>query len=148
MKIRTCILAGALALACLAAPAKADWLGNVFGARSARFAAARSRPPLLVVASRYIGARNFTGVSRWCAAAMRHWLHRAGYRALASNRAMDYARYGRPATRLSPGAILVWRHHVGVYAGNGLTISGNGRGHRVHLGRHSLRGLIAMRAPA
>ena len=101
---------------------------------------------LLSTALQDQGRGNFTGVGRWCAAAMNKWLLRSGHRPLGSNRARDFARYGRP-THLHPGAILVWAHHTGVYAGGGLTLSGNGKGHRVHLGKHSLRGLIAMRDP-
>jgi hypothetical protein len=114
---------------------------------STSWRATYSPAPLISVASRDIGRGNFTGLrGPWCAAALNHWLARSGHRPLGSNRARDFASYGRPS-KLQPGAILVWKSHVGVYAGNGLTLSGNGRGHRVHLGRHSLRGIIAIRKP-
>ena len=169
-------LAGALALAFMVSPASAapapdNPLAALFRAltgqqvailhppgrvgyyvthpRGARFWCMTSaeHPPLVSVASRYVGSRNWTGVRRWCAAGLRTFLTRAGYPALQSNRAVDYARYGR-SSAIVPGAILVWRHHVGVYAGDGATISANGRGGRVHIGPRSLRGLIAVRAPA
>ena len=113
--------------------------------------ASYSGAPLVSVAIHDVGRRNWTGVSRWCVAGMKTWLRRLGYRAPASNRAIDVARYGRRSA-LVPGAIIVRRHHVSVYAGRdssgrSIEISANGRGHRVHIGRRSLRGVVAVRAP-
>jgi len=101
---------------------------------------------LLGVASNYIGYGNFTNQrGPWCAAAMRKWVALAGGTPVQSDRAIDWRYFGH-ASELKPGAVLVWRHHTGIYAGNGMTLSGNGRGRRVHLGHHSLAGLVAIRS--
>lgn len=129
MKLRTFALASALALAPLS-PARAD--------------------PLVDVAQRYLGARNFTGLrAPWCTAALRIWLARAGYRAPRSNRAVDFAQYGRPA-RPQVRAIAVMRHHVGIVIGfsrhGPILLSGNHR-HRVGVGVYPARRIIAYRVP-
>lgn len=142
---RLAIIAGAMALALVSTPARADFLDDLFGGSSAWMA--RAHGNLAAIAARYSGRGNFTGYhGPWCAVALSHWVEEATGRNPHILRARDFARFGRRSP-IIPGAILVWPHHTGIYAGNGLTISGNGRGHRVHLGRHSLRGLIAVRAP-
>ena len=117
-------------------------------------ARAEGRPlelhPLLQVASRYEGRRNFTGLNAaWCAAALGRWLQEAGYSRLASYRAADYARYGRPA-QPHVGAVAVLSHHVGVVAGfergKIVLLSGNHR-RRVGYGTYAFRRIIAFRDP-
>jgi hypothetical protein len=109
-----------------------------------------SRPPVLAIAERYLGARNFTGFREaWCADALNVWLRKSGHRPQRSHRAVDFARYGRPtAPRI--GAIAVMRHHVGIVAGFArggvILLSGNHR-RRVGLGVYSLRRFIAFREP-
>jgi len=67
------------------------------------------------------------------------------------NRAIMWARWGRPAGGPHVGAIVVWRHHVGRIVGpcNGsvcLIQSGND-GHAVRTRERSVAGAIAFRVP-
>lgn len=108
---------------------------------------ATARGGLASIAARYVGQGNFTGFrGPWCAVAMSQWLGEATGRNPHIFRARDFARFGRRSP-LVPGALIVRPHHVSVYAGDGYEISGNGRGHRVHMGKRSLRDVIAVRAP-
>lgn len=106
--------------------------------------------PLVAVARRYVGSRNFTGVrAAWCAAALRNWLAGAGYSAPRSNRAIDFARYGRP-TSPRVGAIMVARHHVGIVVGmsaRGPVILSGNWGRRVGIGTFAGRRVLSYREP-
>lgn len=106
--------------------------------------------PLVAVAKRYVGSRNFTGVrAAWCAAALRNWLAGAGYSAPRSNRAIDFAHYGRPSPP-RVGAIMVARHHVGVVVGlsaRGPVILSGNWSRRVGIGTYAARRVIAYREP-
>lgn len=134
-----------LALVLAASPARAsDWLGDLFGADGWT---ARARGNLATIAARYVGKPNFTGFrGPWCAVATSQWLEEATGRNPRIFRARDFARFGH-SSKPVPGAIVVWPHHVAILGENGAVISGNGRGHRVTMGRRSLRGVIAVRAP-
>lgn len=87
----------------------------------------------------------------WCGCWLKHALSAAlsaADRALNLNRAIEWARVGRPA---SPhvGAVVVWRHHVGTITGrdgNGewVVTSGND-GHRVRTRARSIAGAVAIR---
>ena len=170
----TYALAGALALACFATPARAESALEFAAAEASRSHAAQIitpvRPParhrrfalsimiaetresrLLEVAERYIGSHRFTPFRRpWCADAIGAWLHQAGYSSTGDGRAISYAHYGR-ATTPHIGAIAVMPHHVGVVVGfskdrGPILVSGNHR-HRVGVGVYSAHRIIAYREP-
>jgi hypothetical protein len=113
-----------------------------------RFSLNRDTP--IAIARRYLGG-NPTGWARaWCGAFMRLVMRAAGYPDLPSgNLAAAWRRYGRPNAP-QPGAIVVWRHHVGLItalhgAGFATVISGND-GHRVRERPRSIAGAIAFRS--
>jgi len=89
--------------------------------------------------------------SKWCACYMDQVLEKAGYKPLGSNRAKDFAAYGKKTRPMSVGSIMVMRHHVGVVAGkcpDGRVqlISGN-YSKKVGVGCYSPSKAIAWRAP-
>lgn len=104
-----------------------------------RFAASPGRPlqpnPLLMVASRYVGAGR---VSRqrgpWCRDFINTVARKAGYHlANSSRRAIDALRLGHRVASPRPGDLVVMRHHVTIFAGYGgrglIGLGGNqGRG--------------------
>jgi hypothetical protein len=85
-------------------------------------------------------------VGPWCGCWLRHYL---GIADRAYNLARNWAGLGQ-RTSAHSGAIVVWRHHVGVLRsepdsrGRALVLSGND-GHRVRERVRSLRGAIAFR---
>lgn len=142
MKLRTfsCTAAIACALFALAIPAaKADCDNN--GRRVVtENAAARHH--------RAIG--RITGDPRpraWCGWWMRRYL---GVSDRAGNRARWWAGFGTNAHGPAIGALVVWRHHVGIITGRGgagwIVKSGND-GNAVRERERSLRGAIAFRWP-
>jgi hypothetical protein len=147
MKLKSLALSGAMALALVSQASAASRFAHRF---SHRYASQAIASPLLQAAQPYLGLGNFTGLrAPWCAAALRIWLARAGYHAPRSNRAIDFARYGR-AARPFVGAVAVLRHHVGIVIGfsrrGPILLSGN-HNHRVGVGAYSARRVIAYRAP-
>jgi hypothetical protein len=83
----------------------------------------------------------------WCGWWLRHHL---GVADRAGNRAAWWARYGTNAHGPAVGAIVVWRHHVGVITGqtsSGYVVLSGNDGHRVRERERSLRGAIAFRWP-
>lgn len=78
---------------------------------------------------------------------MRQWL---GVADRGGNLARWWARYGSNAHGPAVGAIVVWRHHVGLITGRGsdgwVVKSGND-GRAVRERERSLRGVIAYRWP-
>ncbi|CAN2532519.1 hypothetical+protein [Methylocapsa aurea] len=172
MIYRRLAFAGALvcALALVSPPAVADPLGDFFAALFAPQREARLHPPsvgwrrtraapvlldgaatpLIAVAQRYVGSRNFTGLhAPWCMASLRVWLARAGYEAPRSNRAIDGLRIGI-ASAPRVGAVAVMPHHIGVVVAftrrGPLILSGN-HGGRVGYGVYSPRRILAYRLP-
>lgn len=112
----------------------------------------RTPTQLIAVAKRYLGSRNFTRLrGPWCAAALRAWLARSGHSTRGTdNRAISFARYGRPAGGPRIGSIAVMRHHVGIVIGHSrrgpVLLSGN-HGHRVGVGVYSRYRILAYREP-
>jgi uncharacterized protein (TIGR02594 family) len=90
--------------------------------------------PLLMVASRYLGAGR---VSRqrgpWCRDFINTVARRAGYHlANSSRRAIDALRLGHRVASPRPGDLVVMRHHVTIFAGfggRGLIGLGGNQGH-------------------
>lgn len=73
---------------------------------------------LISIMQKDIGDRRPGGCpSKWCACYMNLTLKKAGHKTIPSNRARDFAQYGRKATPMSKGSIMVMRQHVGVVAG-------------------------------
>lgn len=146
MTNRNRIVAGALALAFFATPAKAGFLSDLLGARAPHMRAYRPAP-LLAVASHYLGARNFTGVGKWCRAAINVWARRAGIRLVNnSNRAIDALRLGPHVSNPRPGDLVVMRRHVTIFAGKsgGQIIGLGGNQHkRVQYSRYSPSRVLA-----
>lgn len=151
----------ALPLLCAALPAKADPFSEFFnpdvGRQYARLHPERGfhhrrvwasgSANLLHVAQRYMGSRNFTGVGRWCRAAINHWAALAG-KPLAnrSNRAIDALALGPHVREPRPGDLAVMRHHVTVFAGwsGGRLIGlGGNQSHRVKYSAFSPRQVLA-----
>ena len=83
----------------------------------------------------------------WCGWWMRHHL---GVADTAGNLARWWAHYGSPSHGPAVGALVVWRHHVGLITGRTaqgwVVISGNDN-HAVRERERSLRGAIAFRWP-
>lgn len=94
---------------------------------------------------RYVGGRP----AQWCGWFMRQVFGEADR---AFNRAIAWARWGRASQGLQVGAVVVWRHHVGLIAGGPdqrgrwLVRSGNDA-HAVRVRYLSLRGAVAFRLP-
>lgn len=85
--------------------------------------------------------------SKWCGWWMRRQLNVADR---AGNRAIWWARYGTNAHRPAVGAIVVWRHHVGIITGktaSGWVVKSGNDGHAVRERERSLRGAVAFRWP-
>lgn len=83
----------------------------------------------------------------WCGWWMRHHLGVADRR---YNRAAAWAHYGSPAHGPHVGAIVVWRHHVGILTAKtprGWRVKSGNDGHRVRDRVRSLKGAIAFRLP-
>lgn len=83
----------------------------------------------------------------WCGYWMRHHL---GVADRAGNRARWWARYGSPAHGPAVGAIVVWRHHVGIITGRtaeGWWVKSGNDGHRVRERVRSVKRAIAFRWP-
>lgn len=62
--------------------------------------------------------------------------------------ARNWARVGRP-THARPGAIVVWRHHVGrviAVSGSRILVHSGNDGHRVRTRWRTTRGVIAFRS--
>lgn len=87
---------------------------------------------------------------RWCGWFMQHELGITSKgTGLNLNRAIEWARVGSPTTA-SVGAVVVWRHHVGVIVGKGengrwIVKSGND-GNRVRTRERSLHSAVAFRS--
>lgn len=84
--------------------------------------------------------------SAWCGCYLAHQLGMAHRKDLWSARA--WVRVGRP-TRPRIGAVVVWRHHVGVIVGKkreGWVIKSGNDGNRVRIRVRSIRAAIAFRA--
>ena len=147
----------ALALICLALPARAQSVGE-YWTHEAGPKSSHARKPmqltsgnLLDEARRYIGARRsptgFRGA--WCGDFMGFVARRVGASTPRDYRlARSWARAGH-ATSPHVGAVAVMRHHVGVIAAVSgrrvLLVSGN-HGHRVAMGWYSLNRMIAIRS--
>lgn len=84
----------------------------------------------------------------WCGWWLRQQLsvsNRAG------NLARWWASWGTPAHGPAVGAIVVWRHHVGIITGrteSGWIVKSGNDGHAVRERERSLRGVIAYRWPS
>jgi hypothetical protein len=136
-------LSGALALALVSTPARADFLGDLFGGSWLALA----RGNLASVARRFVGRGNFTGFrGPWCGAAISSWVAIYAGRNPHILRARDWARYGRPS-RLVAGAIVVQPHHVYVSTGGTCGVGGNEHGRVAYRCGRSMRSVIAVRAP-
>jgi hypothetical protein len=64
--------------------------------------------------------------------------------------AANWARVGRPAHGPAVGAVVVWRHHVGIITGrsaHGWIVKSGNDGHRVRERPRSVAGAIAFRWP-
>jgi uncharacterized protein (TIGR02594 family) len=93
---------------------------------------------LISEARRYIGTNPTGRASLWCGHFMNLVLKRTGHKVPASNRALDFAGYGRSVSGPQVGAIAVMYRgkdggHVGVVTGtdaqgNVLVVSGNHNG--------------------
>jgi hypothetical protein len=84
----------------------------------------------------------------WCGWWMRRHL---GVANPAGNLARWWAGFGRPAHGPAVGAIVVWRHHVGIItarAERGWVVKSGNDGHRVRERPRSVAGAIAFRWPA
>jgi uncharacterized protein (TIGR02594 family) len=133
MTIRAAIAAIALALPVVAAaPAQAT--------------------PLIKLMEKDLGQRRPKGCpSKWCACYMDQILARAGFSSRGSNRARDFASYGKNTKTAKVGSIMVMRNHVGVVMGkcsNGQVkiISGN-YSKKVAVGCYPASKAIAWRDP-
>lgn len=132
-----------LALVLSSSPARADWLGDLFGADGWT---ARARGNLATIAARFVGKPNFTQFrGKWCGAAVSAWTALYIGRNPHILRARDWAHFGRPA-RISPGAIVVMPHHVFVSTGGTCGVGGNEHGRVMHKCGRSMRGVIAIRS--
>lgn len=105
--------------------------------------------PLVRVALRHLGSRNFTGRrGPWCGFAMNAFAREAGLPSVGSGRAIDWRNYGRPS-RPHTGAIAVFRHHVGVVTGvigNKIQLISGNHGGRVGIGLYSMSQVVAFRS--
>lgn len=122
-----------------------DILGALFHQR--RPEAPASSRSILAVARRDVGRRNWTGISRWCGAAMSDWATAATGRRYRIFRAIDWSRVGRPTTA-HVGAVAVLRHHVGVVAevtANGVVLLSGNHQKRVGYGVYPTSSVIAYR---
>jgi hypothetical protein len=104
---------------------------------------------LLSVAKGYLGHRRFAGMPRaWCAASPRKFLREGGYSVTGTdNRAISFARYGRP-TSPHVGAVAVLRHHVGIVAGftrSGVVLLSGNHGRGAAYGLYAARKIVAFR---
>ena len=84
----------------------------------------------------------------WCGWWLRHEL---GVSDRAGNLARWWARYGSNARGPAVGAIVVWRHHVGIITvrtETGWIVRSGNDGHAVRERERSLRGAIAFRLPS
>jgi uncharacterized protein (TIGR02594 family) len=108
---------------------------------------------LIVLMEKDLGDRRPKGCpSKWCACYMNTILEKAGFTSSGSNRARDFAAYGKKAKPTAIGSIMVMRHHVGVVAGQCpdgriKLISGN-HSRKVAIGCYSAKKAIAWRVPA
>lgn len=99
-----------------------------------------------------LGARRPKGCpSKWCACYMDQILAKAGFAVRGSNRARDFAKYGKKAKPTQVGSIMVMRNHVGVVMGDCgkgkvQIISGN-YSKKVAVGCYNINKAIAWRAP-
>jgi uncharacterized protein (TIGR02594 family) len=74
--------------------------------------------PLIQIMQGDLGQSRPSGCpSRWCACYLDKILTEAGLQPRGSNRARDFATYGKPAKPAQFGAIMVMRNHVGVVTG-------------------------------
>jgi uncharacterized protein (TIGR02594 family) len=74
--------------------------------------------PLIQIMQGDLGQSRPSGCpSRWCACYLDKILAEAGLQPRGSNRARDFATYGKPAKPAQFGAIMVMRNHVGVVTG-------------------------------
>lgn len=83
----------------------------------------------------------------WCGWWMRQHL---GVSDRAGNLARWWARFGTNAHGPAVGALVVWRHHVGIITGrapSGWIVKSGNDGHAVRERERSLRGAIAFRWP-
>jgi uncharacterized protein (TIGR02594 family) len=83
--------------------------------------------PVILGWAKELGIQGYTNDGTpWCALAVSHWVHQAGYQpAKKPLWALDYATWGNPADKPSLGDILVFKRktatgvagHVGLYVG-------------------------------
>lgn len=138
------LLAGAMALALVSTPARADFLDDLFGGSSAWMA--RAHGNLASIAARYSGRGNFTGARvPWCALFVSKVIENKTGRNPHIMRAIDFAHFGKPSV-LAPGAIIVKRHHVYIHTGGSCGIGGNEKNRVLHRCGRSMRGVIAIRS--
>lgn len=110
-----------LALVLAATPARADWLGDLFGAAGSW--AATTRGNLATIAARYVGRGNVTGFKGpWCRNFVNYVADEAGVPlANRSNLAIDALRLGPHVREPAIGDIAVLRrrggYHVTFFAG-------------------------------
>lgn len=94
--------------------------------------------------SRVLGSRPAGCPSRWCGC----WLGlHVGMTDKALWRAINWARVGRPA-KAQPGAIVVWRNHVGKVTavdGNRIKVLSGNDGKRVRERWRTMAGVVAFR---
>lgn len=83
----------------------------------------------------------------WCGWWLRQYL---GVKDRAGNLARWWAHFGTAAHGPAVGAVVVWRHHVGIITGRtgeGWIVKSGNDGHAVRERERSLRGVIAYRWP-
>lgn len=143
MKLRTfsCAVAMACAFLALAVPtAKADCDNN-----------GRCVETHVATARHHHSVQRVTGDPRpraWCGWWMRQHL---GVSDRSGNLARWWARFGSNAHGPAIGALVVWRHHVGIITGrssSGWIVKSGNDGHAVRERERSLRGAIAFRWPS
>jgi len=103
---------------------------------------------MLDEARRYVGSGKVTRApGPWCRDFVNLVARRAGYH-LANNsrRAIDATKLGQHVSTPHPGDLVVYRHHVAIFAGvtNGrLNLLGGNQGKRVKYSAFSTRGVVA-----
>src|ERR1700677_893026 len=145
----------AIALVALAGGAEAHGRGWTADAHmaAARPAAAGSARDLVVVAERYLGMSNFTGLpGAWCAWAVSAWLHATGRPELGSGLAASALAYGPQVLHARRGDLVVMRPRRGPYGHVGVVVADEGQEieiisgnwlHRVARARISRRNVTA-----
>jgi len=121
-------------------------------AGSLTFVAPANASKLIKLMQSDLGDRRPKGCpNKWCACYMDQILAQAGFAEHGTNRARDFASYGKKAKATQVGSIMVMRSHIGVVMGkcdDGRVkiISGN-YSKKVAVGCYSAKKAIAWRAP-